>query len=583
MSKTFASLEKLEDRLCFSGETGLRGDYYNSANEVFSNSSVAVQTTPSQTETDPTIDFAWGSGAPATEIRWSGQVIAPQSGSYVFHVTTGAGVRLWVNGQEIINNWNSQLSAQDNAGTAITLTAGASYDIRLDVNENGAGSQGVEVDWSLPDGTRQVIPNSQLYPFSKPISIISGGLYVGSWESTNQSVPAVGDHTTQPVTVEDSTVRASGNLIQDTIPNTQLSVINNTGYGLNPNIAGALKGDFLYEQNASNLDVEHNTIIAVGGYGIDVYGFTGTGSQTIKVLYNSIQNSDGRYSDGNGGYEDSGIMTHSIAFQNIYGVAGIQIGWNQIVNAPGVSYVNDVVNLFEVSGTQASPVDVHDNYIRGLYALNIAGVWDSGSGITTDGSNDPSVESAFIDIDNNQIVSTGSAGIGDPAGHDIQIYNNRLISTGYIKGGIPVFASGTGVYIDDLDGGDSSDFYNNAAYDNVSGWIDPPDSQQNGGDASQQRDYELPSADTALTTNNADWPGPINGAAKAAEFALWQTKLQQNGLTVGAGPIGVSVPGLLKLVPAGNDAAPGQSPSAPLVFPDSNQLLDSIDASLLAA
>src|SRR5271155_3351956 len=124
MSDSFKPIERLEDRLCLSGETGLRGDFYNSATEVFSNSNLAVQTTPVVSQTDATVDFTSANITPTNEIRWSGQVIAPATGSYVFHVTTGAAVRLWVNNTRIINNWTAQSTAQDNASTPITLTAG---------------------------------------------------------------------------------------------------------------------------------------------------------------------------------------------------------------------------------------------------------------------------------------------------------------------------------------------------------------------------------------------------------------------------------------------------------------------------
>jgi len=528
--------EPLESRLCLSAESGLRADFYNSAGEVFSNSTIAVQTTPSQTETVPNVSFSASDLPAATEIRFSGQIIAPESGSFCFHVITADAVRLWVNNQEIIDNWTPSSSSVNNAGIPIALAANASYDIRLDISETGAAASSIKLRWILPDATRQIVPASQLYPFSQPYSITTGGLYVGSWESTDNTVTALCVATAQPVTIEDSTIRASGLLIANTVPNVQLSVINNTGEGLNPNIAGALKGDFLYVQSVANLLVENNTIIGVGGYGIHVYTFTGSGDQTIKILSNTIRNSDGRFSNGDGGYEDSGVMTHSIALQNIYGVPGMQIAWNQIINAPYVSYVNDVINLFEVSGTPSSPMEVDNNFIRGLYSLDVSGAYDSGSGITTDGSDDPAVASAFINIYDNQVINTGSAGIGVPAGHNIQVFGNTLLSTGYIAGGVPVFASGTGVYINDLANAGPTEFYDNAAYDNVSGWIDPPDTQQNGGPTAQQRDYEFDNTEGATLSDNADWPTPITSAAKAQQFALWQSMLEESGMTIGVVP-----------------------------------------------
>ena len=69
------------------------------------------------TRTDPTVDFVWGaSGRPrqasrrtSFSVRWTGQVEAPSTGTYTFYTVSNDGVRLWVNGQQIINNWSDPL------------------------------------------------------------------------------------------------------------------------------------------------------------------------------------------------------------------------------------------------------------------------------------------------------------------------------------------------------------------------------------------------------------------------------------------------------------------------------------------
>ena len=38
-------------------------------------------------------------------VRWSGQVLAPVTGTYTFTTTSDDGVRLYVNGQLLIDNW----------------------------------------------------------------------------------------------------------------------------------------------------------------------------------------------------------------------------------------------------------------------------------------------------------------------------------------------------------------------------------------------------------------------------------------------------------------------------------------------
>ena len=154
-------------------------------------------------------------------VRWSGQVLTEQAGSYVFHVTTDAAVRLWVNGQLIINDY-SQHATADDASIALNLQANTLYNIQLDFAQSTAANDSVSLEWVLPSGTRQVIPASQLYPFSQAVTINSGGIYVGSWEDTAANSTAVTVATTQPVTIEDSIIRGAGLLIHNTVAGASL-------------------------------------------------------------------------------------------------------------------------------------------------------------------------------------------------------------------------------------------------------------------------------------------------------------------------------------------------------------------------
>src|SRR5690606_3315908 len=81
-------------------------------------------TGPSITRIDPAINFNWGYGSPAPSIapdtfsvRWTGQLVAPETGQYTFHLTADDGVRLWIDGQLIIDHW------QDSPGQTRTATA----------------------------------------------------------------------------------------------------------------------------------------------------------------------------------------------------------------------------------------------------------------------------------------------------------------------------------------------------------------------------------------------------------------------------------------------------------------------------
>jgi fibronectin type 3 domain-containing protein len=127
-------------------------------------------TGPTVSRTDATVNFDWGTGSPASGIgadtfsaRWTGQAQAVESGSYRFRTVSDDGVRLWVNGQLLINNWTNH-APTTNTSAAVTLTAGQKYDIKLEYYENGGGAV-MKLQWQRPGQTTYaVIPQAQLYP-----------------------------------------------------------------------------------------------------------------------------------------------------------------------------------------------------------------------------------------------------------------------------------------------------------------------------------------------------------------------------------------------------------------------------------
>ena len=139
---------------------GLPGVYYD--NRDFTGATVS--------RGDPTVNFDWGAGAPAPgigpntfSVRWTGQVQAQVSQTYTFYTTSDDGVRLWVNGALIINNWTDH-APTENSGT-IALTAGQRYDIRMEFYENGGGAV-AKLSWSGASTPKAIIPQGQLYSSS---------------------------------------------------------------------------------------------------------------------------------------------------------------------------------------------------------------------------------------------------------------------------------------------------------------------------------------------------------------------------------------------------------------------------------
>jgi hypothetical protein len=137
---------------------GLTGAYFDNAD--FTNLKLV--------RTDATVNFDWGGGSPDASIgadtfsvRWTGKVQPLYTETYTFYTTSDDGVRLWVNGQQIINNWTDH-APTENSGT-IALSAGQQYDIRMDMFENGGGAT-AKLSWSSATETKKIIPQSQLFP-----------------------------------------------------------------------------------------------------------------------------------------------------------------------------------------------------------------------------------------------------------------------------------------------------------------------------------------------------------------------------------------------------------------------------------
>ena len=127
------------------------------------------------TRVDPTVDFNWGAGSPATligadtfSVRWTGQVVPQHSETYTFFTVSDDGVRLWVNGRQIIDNWTDHAATED-SGT-IALTGGQRYDIRMEFYERG-GEAAARLLWSSPSTPKAVIPTARLFPGAASVAI----------------------------------------------------------------------------------------------------------------------------------------------------------------------------------------------------------------------------------------------------------------------------------------------------------------------------------------------------------------------------------------------------------------------------
>ncbi|WP_423225718.1 PA14 domain-containing protein [Candidatus Amarolinea aalborgensis] len=133
---------------------GLVGTYYSTENWTGP---------PAFTVISPLVLFAWAENEPWAgpfSDSFSGELEAPVDGSYFFSVNGDDGVRLWLDGKVVGEALQPDTANEFNA--TVSLTAGR-HAIRVDHFQRGGG-KALELWWQPPNGPRQVVPPSVLWP-----------------------------------------------------------------------------------------------------------------------------------------------------------------------------------------------------------------------------------------------------------------------------------------------------------------------------------------------------------------------------------------------------------------------------------
>lgn len=349
-----------------------------------------------------------------------------------------------------------------------------------------------------------------------PLTITKGGTYTGDWSSDDSSTPAVHVKTTDPVTIKNATIRSRGTLIE-VDPGADLTVRNVTATGLIPTDADHYVGRFIDCRLFRRLIVEHCTVDHTSGIYLHQYGGDHSPTQTFKIRHNKSLNIDGRYGDGHGGYAaKEPYLVQFAQLNDVQNLANGEIAWNEIVNLPGQSAVEDNVNIFSSSGTPQSPLDIHDNYIQGAYPIDPKNASYSGGGIMLSDTG-----SAFVCAHDNQVVATSNYGIAISSGHDNCFHHNRILSCGKLPDGSPIPSQNVGAYVWNME--KKPDFARNTGHHNVIAWMK----------ADARNDEWMPDAAPDGWKDNQSLDA-VTAESEAGEYKAWQAKFKAAGMTVGA-------------------------------------------------
>ena len=125
--------------------TGLKGEYYD--NSDFTNLKL--------TRADAQVNFDWATGSPAASIgtdtfsvRWTGQLLVPETGNYTFSTLSSDGVRLYINGDPVIDDLTDHTTSWTDS-TSVSLTAGQRVELQMDYYEY-TGSATAKLKWTGP-------------------------------------------------------------------------------------------------------------------------------------------------------------------------------------------------------------------------------------------------------------------------------------------------------------------------------------------------------------------------------------------------------------------------------------------------
>jgi beta-glucosidase len=141
-----------------SAEHGLKGEYFRGRD---------LSDEPVLTRIDARVAFRWDRGAPTDElvargelsedraldgddfsVRWTGQLLPPVSGRYELSVGANDGFRLFLDGRQLVEDWELKPRVQGKS-VFVNLVAGHAYELKLEYFEDIRDAE-VRLAWRMP-------------------------------------------------------------------------------------------------------------------------------------------------------------------------------------------------------------------------------------------------------------------------------------------------------------------------------------------------------------------------------------------------------------------------------------------------
>lgn len=93
-------------------------------------------------------------------VRWTGQLEAPRPGLFVLATKSDDGLRMWLDGKLVIDDWTEHAEKSNRASLELS---GGWHDFRIEYYQK-AGTASVKLFWAQPGGPLELIPSWNLSP-----------------------------------------------------------------------------------------------------------------------------------------------------------------------------------------------------------------------------------------------------------------------------------------------------------------------------------------------------------------------------------------------------------------------------------
>ncbi|ARS37698.1 glycosyl hydrolase [Pontibacter actiniarum] len=363
-------------------------------------------------------------------------------------------------------------------------------------------------------------PKAASANYEGPLIITKGGTYSGNWESKDSDVAAVEIRTKEPVVIEHANIRGAGFLILSQGYGANVTVRHTKGFGLPPTPYSSYKKPrrFLAVDVFSNVVVEHCYMEKTAGIYLGVE-YTGNGSpgQSIKIRYNKVRDINGQVYQGK-------AIAQFVQFNYRGEVPYAEIAWNEVINTPGASAVEDNINIYNSRGAPHAPIRIHNNYIEGAFPYPLHLEQYSGGGILTDSPGTDSLTStAYVQVYDNQLVGLGNYCLGIAGGNHIEMHHNRAVVAAVFNDGKPYHFWTGGIWAKDYY--KMQNTFANSMHHNTLAVL--------GKDRTWRNEIFDSTFAAAAEYANDVLPDSVTKSLEQQEYKLWQEKLRSQALTIG--------------------------------------------------